>query len=92
MADQKPEEKKGLLKWEWLNKVLEERGITRYALKTKHHFNYASFDNWDKGTPARPHSIRKLAAILELEYSEVVDNLGVEVQGLHERRERMPAK
>lgn len=73
----------------WLKDALERRGISIWALKTKHHFSPDTLKGWENGTPARPASVRKLALILDLPFEEVVKRLGVEVMGLYERRERV---
>lgn len=63
----------------WLERVMEDRGITYYALKNEFHFSPDTFKAWEAGQLARPHSMRKLADILDVPYPDLVKGLGVEI-------------
>lgn len=64
---------------EWIEKVMAARGISQHALKTQYHFSPDTFKGWEAGAPARPHTMRKLAGILQLNYRTLVEAIGIEV-------------
>ena len=74
----------------WLEKAMEQRGLTYSALRRQFHFSPETLNAWETGTPARPFSLRKLASILRMEYHVLVHNLGVRVLSIKERRARAP--
>ena len=74
----------------WLEKQMELRGITYSSLRRQFHFSHETLNAWEGGTPARPFSLRKLAAVLGMEYHVLVRNLGVRVMSIKERRARAP--
>ena len=74
----------------WLERQMELRGLTYSALRRQFHFSPETLNAWETGTPARPFSLRKLASILRMEYHVLVQNLGVRVVSIMERRERGP--
>lgn len=62
---------------EWLEGRMAELGITKYALRREHGFHWENLARWAAGFPARPHTLRKLAGALEVEFVDLVRNLGV---------------
>lgn len=75
---------------QWLERAMEQRGLTYSALRRQFHFSPETLNAWEGGTPARPFSLRKLASILGMEYHILVKNLGVRVMSIRERRARAP--
>lgn len=63
----------------WLEKLMAQKGITFHALKYEFHFSKETFRDWAAGVPARPHTVRKLATALGVEYQWLVRNLGVKI-------------
>jgi hypothetical protein len=59
--------------------MLEQRGLSYYALKKEFKFSPDTLSAWERGIPARPFSLRKLARILGMEYHVLVRNIGVNV-------------
>jgi len=78
--------------WNYLERILEARGITKNALKVEFHFSPDNFKAWEKGSPARPHTLRKLARILNVDYQNLVKGLKVKVLTAEERKERAATK
>lgn len=71
----------------WLEQQMVQRGITYDALQKKFHFHRDTIKGWEEGNVARPHSVRKLAAILGVAYTTLVRNLGIVVMPM-----KAPAK
>ena len=63
----------------WLEEVMAQRGITYYALQKEFSFHRDTILGWENGKVARPHSVRKLAAILGVAVPTLVRNLRIEV-------------
>jgi hypothetical protein len=63
----------------WLEKLMAQKGITLNALKLEFHVHHNTLKAWAGGAPARPHTVRKLAAALGVEYAWLVRNLGVKL-------------
>ena len=78
--------------WNYLERILEARGITKDALRKEFHFAPSNFKAWEKGTPARPHTLRKLARILNVDYLSLMKGLKVKVLTAKERRARAETK
>lgn len=78
--------------WNYLERIMEARGITKDALKKEFHFSPDNFKTWEAGTPARPHTLRKLARILNVDYLSLTKGLKVKVLTAKERKQRAPAK
>ena len=83
--------KKGIINWPWFDKKLEERGLTLHAIRYEHHFDPENIRAWDRGKLARPHSLRKLAGILGMEYKNLVEGLHPKVMTAAIRRKRAQA-
>ena len=64
---------------QWLEKALEARGISYSKLKTEFHLSHDTIQSWKKGKPARPFTLRKLAAALSMDFETLRRNLGVTV-------------
>ena len=63
----------------WLKRLMAQKGISLHALRYDHHVTPAQIRLWAKGLPARPHTVRKLATALGVEYQWLVRNLGVKL-------------
>ena len=64
---------------QWLEKAMEARGLTYYALRYEHHISPDTIKAWKSGQPARPATLRRLAAALGMDYGVLQRNLGVTV-------------
>lgn len=62
---------------DWLEKRMDLLGLSYNALKRDFHFSPDTFTGWEEGRAWRPHTLRKLARILEVPYQELVKNLGL---------------
>lgn len=74
---------------QWLEKEMEARGISYWKLKTEFHISHDTLKSWKTGTPARPFTLRKLAAALGMDYTTLRQNLGVTVLTMTRRRVRV---
>jgi len=63
----------------WLEKAMEARGLSYYALRHEHHISPDTIKAWKDGQPARPATLRRLAIALGMDYPMVQRNLGVTV-------------
>jgi hypothetical protein len=70
----------------WLERMMKKHGISYYSLKRVHHFSPDTLLAWEDGTPARIASLRKLAAILDVNVRELIAKLGVKVQASREAK------
>lgn len=63
----------------WLEKALEDRGISQNMLKTEFRISPDTLKAWANGQPARPFTLRKLATAMGMDYATLRKNLGVTV-------------
>lgn len=63
----------------WLEKLMAKKGITFHALRYEFHVTPMAIKAWGEGVPARPHTVRKLAMALGVEYDWLVRNSGVKI-------------
>lgn len=63
----------------WLEKLMAQKGITFHALRYEFHVTPSAIRGWGNGVPARPHTVRKLATALGVEYAALVKNLGIKI-------------
>ena len=61
----------------WLERRMEQLGLTYYQLKVHHHFSPDSLKDWENGKPPRPATFRKLAKVLVISVSQLVHGLGI---------------
>lgn len=64
---------------QWLEKAMESRGISYWKLKTEFHISHDTLKAWKGGKPARPYTLRKLAAALGMDFETLRKNIGVTV-------------
>lgn len=64
---------------QWLDKALQERGISLYKLKKEFRIAPETLQRWGDGKPAFPSTVRKLAVALGMDYDTVRRGLGVVV-------------
>jgi len=74
----------------WLERLMEQRGITDYALRYHHHFHPDTITKWEKGGPARLFSVRKLATILGIDVPTLMKGMKLRVMNRQMRRARAP--
>ena len=58
--------KKSAVNWGWHNARMQKLELTTRLLRTKHHFSPDTIRAWDRGVPARVHSMDRLAKILDV--------------------------
>ena len=63
----------------WLEKKMEEKGLSYYTLRYDHHISPQTIRAWKTGQEAKPATLRRLAAALGMEYEMLRKNLGVMV-------------
>lgn len=77
---------------QWLEKAMEARGLTYYALRYEHHISPATIKAWREGQEAKPATLRRLAAALNMEFETLRRNLGVTVLTTARIRRHMKAR
>lgn len=75
---------------QWLERLMEARGITYYALRMKFHFHPDTINGWEQGRPARPFTVRKLADILGVDVPTIVKGMNLRLMNRQMRRARAP--
>jgi len=63
----------------WLEKAMEARGLTYYALRYTHHISPSTIRAWKTGQEVKPATLRRLAIALSMDYDTLRKNLGVTV-------------
>ncbi len=76
---------------QWLEKTMEARGLSYYALRREHHISPETIKAWQDGQVAKPATLRRLAVALGLEYEVLRLNLGVTVLTTARARRRARA-
>ena len=75
---------------QWLERLMEARGITYYSLRFQFHFHPDTINGWEDGRPARPFTVRKLAEILTVDVPTLVKGMNLRVMNRQMRKARAP--